>query len=50
MTIVSYDITRSGDVAEGGCLVAEAGTVTLAPSHPTRQPGSKTRPEAEISP
>lgn len=49
MTTVSYDITGSGDVAEGGRLMAEAGTVTLASSHPARQPGGKTRPEAEIS-
>ena len=26
MTTVSYDITESGDVAEGGRLMAEAGT------------------------
>ena len=50
MTTVSYDITGSGDVAEGGRLMAEAGTVTLASSRPARQPGGKTRPEAEISP
>jgi hypothetical protein len=44
MTTVSCDVGGPGDVAKGGRLVTEAGTVTLASSHPARQPGGKTRP------